>query len=117
MKSRDQDKGRQLTSWSLSRGKPEPSIEDYIVNIDGSIKQSTQTKSSVVKSTQPSSKQVQTKKRLTSQSTTAKKPPTHISKVSTANAKVPLQAAQAVRRSNLHDDSKMSSIHNIERVP
>ena len=39
LKSREENKDKNLSSWSLSRAKaPEPSIDNYIVNIDGSIK-------------------------------------------------------------------------------
>lgn len=44
--------GHHMTSWSLSKGRPVPSIENYIVNIDGSVK--------------GDSSKVQPKKKLTS---------------------------------------------------
>ena len=41
MKSREESRGKNLAGWSLTRSKPEPSIDKYIVNIDGSSKQQT----------------------------------------------------------------------------
>ena len=58
MKSRESDKGRQLTSWSLTRGKPEPSIEDYILNIDGTLK------SDIFKNNNSTSSRLHPKKKL-----------------------------------------------------
>ena len=39
-RGKEDDKGgnRSLNSWSLTRAKPEPSIENYIVQIDGRLK-------------------------------------------------------------------------------
>ena len=34
-----QEKSRQVTSWSLNRQKGVPSIEDYVVQIDGTTRQ------------------------------------------------------------------------------
>ena len=40
LKSREENKEKQMTGWSLSRANcpPEPSIDNYIVNIDGTTK-------------------------------------------------------------------------------
>jgi len=60
MKSREDDKSKNLTSWSLNRGKPEPSIENYIVNIDGSVKGTNLQQGALIVNNK-----VQTKKKLT----------------------------------------------------
>ena len=65
--SREDGQGRQLTSWSLSKGKPEPSIEDYIINIDGSMKH----QQNLVKNSSISASRVQPKSRLKSHGKTS----------------------------------------------
>lgn len=63
LKSREDSRVRHLNSWSLNGGKPEPSVEEYLVNIDGTV--SKRGKGSIEAKSSQNANKVQTKKKLT----------------------------------------------------